>query len=246
MSGDFVEGAPACPISPLDFGLHAFMGFLGSRAEIFPISRRHSRGRRSGTFRLYSPCALGLSHFGTSADPYLDRYFRVSREVAFEFMPMWRGCEGDPCCAVTRGRDGHLVERSASRLNILGSAGSYGGHSSRELRRTPFHAWISAVHAFVGFVGMVHEFGSEFGIDRALRREVGFEASMCCLARCALGLRRFGPLHRPLPRSGTRSTFGVSREVTFEFSPLWPCCEGDPLCAVFQFAIGHLVDIQIW
>ena len=28
------------------------------------------------------------------------------REVGIEFSPMWRGSAGDPCCAVTRGRDG--------------------------------------------------------------------------------------------------------------------------------------------
>ena len=57
-------------------------------------------------------------------------------------------------------------------------------------------------HAFVGFVGMVHEIQCGFVTrsnpsSRELRRPC-----IWSLARCALGLRRFGPLHRPLPRSG--------------------------------------------
>ena len=36
------------------------------------------------------------------------------------------------------------------------------------------------------------------------------------------------------------------REVGIENHPLCSRSEGDPLCAVFWIAIGHLVDIQIW
>jgi hypothetical protein len=39
-----------------------------------------------------------------------------------------------------------------------------------------FDQRIQGWHAFVGFVGMVQEFEGRFGIDRALGREVGFEA----------------------------------------------------------------------
>ena len=43
-------------------------------------------------------------------------------------------------------------------------------------------------------------------------------------------------------RSGTRSTFGVSREVAFENVPMWCGSAGDPCCAVFRMSIGHFID----
>ena len=45
--------------------------------------------------------------------------FDQFREVGIENVPMWRGCEGDPCCAVTRGRDGHLVDKLPARPFFL-------------------------------------------------------------------------------------------------------------------------------
>jgi hypothetical protein len=46
-----------------------------------------------------------------------------------------------------------------------------------QVPRVPhFDQRIQGWHAFVGFVGMVQEFEGRFGIDRALGREVGFEA----------------------------------------------------------------------
>jgi hypothetical protein len=44
------------------------------------------------------------------------------------------------------------------------------------------------------------------------------------------------------PTPTSIGTFGVSREVGIEFSPMWRGCEGDPLCAVTRVSIGHLVD----
>jgi hypothetical protein len=91
----------------------------------------------------------------------------------------------------------------------------------------------------MGFVGMVHEFGVVSGWHSRGR----LIRLICRRPAKYTGLRQFGTSRLTPYLEGH---FRVLREVGIEYHPLWPCCEGDPLCAVFRNSIGHLVDIQIW
>ena len=50
-------------------------------------------------------------------------HFVESREVGIENVPCWRGCEGDPCCAVTRVSIGHLVDIFLAARFLLWAGG---------------------------------------------------------------------------------------------------------------------------
>ena len=113
---DFVEGAPASPIDPLNIGSLANVGFVGSMVFLGRIFKAIYEGAPAGPFCSFARQYRGLTRFGTSAD---DRAFGLvnwNLGGGIENVPMWRGSEGDPLCAVTRVSIGHLVEGAPARL----------------------------------------------------------------------------------------------------------------------------------
>ena len=82
-----------------------------------------------GTFVEGAPAA----HFCSKPAAHRDRrdlgprpaigHFVESREVGIENVPCWRGCEGDPCCAVTRVSIGHLVDIFLAARFLLWAGG---------------------------------------------------------------------------------------------------------------------------
>ena len=69
-------------------------------------------------------------------------------------------------------------------------------------------------------------------------REVGIEAQF---GGDPLNILVLGSLGPPPTPTSIGHLIGT-REVGIEIDPMWPCSEGDPLCAVTRSSIGHLVE----